>query len=151
MQALAKNIKGFNIIELLIVIVIVGIISAVAYPNFNEWRKEREVRGATVKIKNAIQAINSQVQRGMYGFVQVYIENNEAALLRASKVSVKTSNKASPKTILSIVTPSLLGSPIFTLSDTVFKCLGALIDNCSPAPMYMCLIDEIKISFLKVY
>ena len=72
MRVLAKNIKGFNIIELLIVIVIVGILSAVAYPNFNDWRGEREVRGASVKIKNAIQAINSQVQRGMYGFVQVY-------------------------------------------------------------------------------
>ena len=85
MRALAKNIKGFNIIELLIVIVIVGILSAVAYPNFNDWRGEREVRGASVKIKNAIQAINSQVQRGMYGFVQVYLENNDNELVIVTK------------------------------------------------------------------
>ena len=85
MRVLAKNTKGFNIIELLIVIVIVGILSAVAYPNFNDWRGEREVRGASVKIKNAIQAINSQVQRGMYGFVQVYLENDDNELVIVTK------------------------------------------------------------------
>ena len=69
MLALAKNNKGFNVLELIITLVIVGIISAVAYPNFSDWRKEREARGSVVKIKNAIQAINSQVKRGLYGFV----------------------------------------------------------------------------------
>ena len=52
MRAPEKNIRGFNLLELLVVVVIVSVISAVAYPNFSSWKKEREVRGAAVKIKN---------------------------------------------------------------------------------------------------
>ena len=75
MLALVKNNKGFNVLELIITLVIIGIVSAVAYPNFSDWRKERDARGSVIKIKNAIQAINSQVKRGLYGFVQVHVES----------------------------------------------------------------------------
>jgi len=73
MRALEKNIKGFNIIELLIVIVIISVVSAAAYPNFSSWRKERALRGAAEEIKNLFTNISSQVQRGLYAFVQVDI------------------------------------------------------------------------------
>ena len=54
MLAQEKNIKGFNLLELVVVIVIVGIVSATAYPNFSKWKKEREVRQGAVKIKSLI-------------------------------------------------------------------------------------------------
>ena len=54
MQAQEKNIRGFNILELLVVISIIGMLSAYAYPNFSSWIKDRKVRQATVKIKNLI-------------------------------------------------------------------------------------------------
>ena len=54
MQHPEKKIKGFNILELLVVIVIVGIISAAAYPNFSDWRSERAARAQTIKIKNSL-------------------------------------------------------------------------------------------------
>ena len=73
MQVLEKNIKGFNLIELLVVIAIISVISAAAYPNFSSWKKAREVRGAAIKIKSLFTNINSQVQRGLYGFVQVEV------------------------------------------------------------------------------
>ena len=72
MQVLEKNIKGFNLLEVLIVIVIIGFISAVAYPNLSGWSKERKARGAAIKIKSLIEKINAQVQRGNYAFVQVF-------------------------------------------------------------------------------
>ena len=68
-----KNIKGFNLLELIIVLVIVGIISATAYPNFSEWRKEREVRQGLEKIKSLIKNIHVQTERGTFAFVQVLI------------------------------------------------------------------------------
>ena len=53
------------------VIALISILSAVAYPNFNDWRKERIIRSAALKIKGAINNINSQLQKGSYAFVQV--------------------------------------------------------------------------------
>ena len=73
MRVQEKNIKGFNILELLVVIVIISVVSAAAYPNFSSWRKERELRAAAEEIKNLFSNISSQVQRGLYAFVQVDI------------------------------------------------------------------------------
>ena len=42
-----RNIRGFTLLELLVVISIVAIVSAMAYPNFSSWKKEREIRSAT--------------------------------------------------------------------------------------------------------
>ena len=77
MRALEKNIKGFNILELIVVVVIVGLISALAFPNISSWTKERETRNAVQKIKTLMTNINSQVQRGKYGFVQVIIQDTK--------------------------------------------------------------------------
>ena len=57
-----KNIKGFNLLELIVVLVIVGIISATAYPNFSKWKK-REVRRGAAKIQSLIKNINSQIDK----------------------------------------------------------------------------------------
>ncbi len=85
MQLQEQSIKGFNILELLVVIAIIGIISAVDYPNFSDWRKERTARASTLKIKNLIQGINAQVQRGLYAYVQVLVENTNDSLTVTSK------------------------------------------------------------------
>ncbi len=87
MQALEKNIKGFNILEVVIVLVIIGIISAAALPNFSSWKRDRETRGAAVKIKDLLTNIVSQVQRGHYAFVQVHVveEKDDEKLVIVSK------------------------------------------------------------------
>ena len=80
-----KNIKGFNLLELIVVIVIVGIISATAYPNFSKWKKEREVRQGAAKIQSLIKNINAQIERGTFAFVQVLIRRTNNALTVQSK------------------------------------------------------------------
>ena len=71
MRVLEKNIRGFSFLEIVEVISLISILSAVAYPNFNNWRKERVIRSAAIKIKSSINNINSQLQKGSYAFVQV--------------------------------------------------------------------------------
>ena len=93
-QVQEKNIKGFNLIELLVVIAIISVISAAAYPNFSSWKKAREVRTAAVKIKSLFTNINSQVQRGLYGFVQVEVEATTGEVKVISK-GMKLSNLSS--------------------------------------------------------
>ena len=39
-----NNNKGFNLLELLVVISIVGLVSAIAYPNFSEWNSALEMQ-----------------------------------------------------------------------------------------------------------
>jgi prepilin-type N-terminal cleavage/methylation domain-containing protein len=96
-----EKIKGFNVLELLIVIAIIGVLSAVAYPNFSEWRKDRETRSAVVKIKSLIEGINAQVQRGQYAFVQVDVKEGE--LVSGDDGLIVTSKGMKPKTLATLL------------------------------------------------
>ena len=77
MRVPEKNIKGFNILELIVVLAIIGVISAAAYPKFSSWKQSREVRTDALKAKKIFEGINAQVQRGQFAFVQVLIGVND--------------------------------------------------------------------------
>ena len=69
-----QDIKGFTLLELIVVIVIIGLISAVAYPNFMSWKQERELRLATEKVTNMIANLSTQVSRGSFSYAQLMIK-----------------------------------------------------------------------------
>ncbi|MDA9108410.1 prepilin-type N-terminal cleavage/methylation domain-containing protein [Candidatus Pelagibacter sp.] len=101
MRVQDEKIKGFNVLELIIVIAIIGVLSAVAYPNFSDWRKDRETRNSVVKIKSLIEGINAQVQRGQYAFVQVDV--NEIRLVSGDDGLIVTSKGMKPKTLATLL------------------------------------------------
>jgi len=65
-----QDIKGFTLLELLVVISIILVISAVGFPRFMDWKKDREVRIAAENIASMISGIVSQSKRGSFPFVQ---------------------------------------------------------------------------------
>ena len=75
-----KNIRGFNLLELLVVVALIGVLSAAAYPNFQSWQKDRQVRQAVIKVKSLISGINTQVQRGAYTYVQFEIKPEDDSI-----------------------------------------------------------------------
>lgn len=74
MQSIPKKVKGFTILEVIIVLTLVGIISAIGIPNFNSWNKDRVVRAEAERVRDIVTSITSQVQRGLYGFGQFQVD-----------------------------------------------------------------------------
>ena len=74
MRMLAKNNKGFSLLELLVVVAIVGVISGIAYPNFSAWKKDRETRIFTEKIANLFNSMGTSSKSGAYPYTQVYFD-----------------------------------------------------------------------------
>ena len=75
MEVSQKKIKGFTLLELMVVLAIVSIVSAIGFPNFNSWRSERTVRVSAVNLSNLFTEVYSQSQSSSYPFVQVLIDS----------------------------------------------------------------------------
>ena len=85
MQLQEKNNKGFTVLEVIVVLAIIGVISAVAYPRISHWNKAREINSAAVKINTIFLNINAQVQRGLFGFVQVHVASGDDTVVVTTK------------------------------------------------------------------
>ena len=95
-----EKTKGFNILELIVVLLIVGIVSALGYPEITKWRKDREVKSFAIATKTLIEGIVAQVQRGQYAFVQVRVDEEQSDIDGSNdRVLTITSKGMRPETL----------------------------------------------------
>jgi prepilin-type N-terminal cleavage/methylation domain-containing protein len=66
-----KIIKGFTIIELLVVLAVIGVFVSFAYPNISKWITDREVKGEAYKFVSEIEQMKSKVNSGEYALAMV--------------------------------------------------------------------------------
>lgn len=71
-----KNKKAFTILELLVVLAVMGVFAAVAYPNISSWIIDRNVKKEVYETIDFIKEKKSEVTTGKYGMIQVVLKPN---------------------------------------------------------------------------
>ena len=63
--------NAFTILELLVVLAVIGVFSAIAYPNISKWINDRNVKKEVYETVTFINDIKTLVDSGKYGMVQL--------------------------------------------------------------------------------
>jgi prepilin-type N-terminal cleavage/methylation domain-containing protein len=92
LKKLCKEQKGFTLVELMIVVVILGILVAIAVPIFNKVTGDAELRAAQSNART-IEGVLVQIQAG-YGVPLSNISIDSAGSVTASGTSIHGQNIA---------------------------------------------------------
>ena len=65
-----KN-RAFTILELLVVLAVIGVFSAIAYPNVSGWIADRNVKNVAFETVAFVKDRKSEVTSGKYGMTQI--------------------------------------------------------------------------------
>ena len=85
MRVRVKNNKGFSLLEIIVVLAIIGGISAVGIPNFIKWSNNRAVVNATSQVASLFRNIYTTTERGTFAYVQVLINSGDDGISITTK------------------------------------------------------------------
>ncbi len=105
-----SNEKGFTLIELLIVVAIIGILAAIAIPQFSSYRQRAYNSSALSDVKNAATA-----QEGLWADTQFYGSVNNGNTLGAAAA-----------TVAGLITGPLQGATATVAGAQLRNALGAM-------------------------
>jgi len=76
------KLRGFSLIELMVVIAIIGIVSATAFPSFMQWIQDSKTRTATEVLQNSIRLAQAEAVKN--GAQVSFFLTNAAPLVNAA-------------------------------------------------------------------
>ena len=68
--------NAFTILELLVVLAVIGVFSAIAYPNISNWIADRNVKKEVYEVVNFIKEKKLMVTNDKYGMIQLSLKPN---------------------------------------------------------------------------
>ena len=68
--------NAFTILELLVVLAVIGVFSAIAYPNISGWITDRNVKKELYETVTFINEMKTLVDSGKYGMIQLSLKPN---------------------------------------------------------------------------
>ena len=97
--------NAFTILELLVVLAVMGVFTAIAYPNISKWINDRNVKKEVYETVTFINDIKKLVDSGKYGMVQlslkpdleIYTMSNENFFNTYKSISTNNSYKTQYK------------------------------------------------------
>ena len=83
-----QNIKGFTLLELLVILAIIGVVSGLSFPKFSKWSMDREVRSLNERIATLFTLATTQVERGAYHYVRVEFQENKVITVKGLSANI---------------------------------------------------------------